>query len=483
MALMAWEESKTIVQELLGRMPHCAHDALYRKCAYFKDIAGFIHEAIEDLAPYGKLGMTAALNLSRSSCIHRFLPRTDSIKKELFDEIEEDKKTYIALGHWGMVLMLSIYQFLGLTGNFGSDPDPVTRFTDSKDYDTWHSSFRISCTSFSLDMQEFMNKAIPDGYFPALRSRQLFIPIRLIKSPRISVFLRNKTVKDVLGRSVALLEYDAGLPLTAFDLTEDVPDFLGRTLLHAACIRNDPTTINWLKGKGLIHQAKMELDLTPLHIIATTGNAYIFFLLCREYEKNGCLGDALTALDDSGNTALGCAAAHGHHELIDSYLSTHKFKSDKSGFLDQTSRISHSTDSLVSAFHGALCSGRDETVQVMAKHLSSPTFWDDLHRTPLWYGCAYGRTNVISSLLRLGSTHVPDLNGRTPLMEASLRGFVDIVNLLLHPNFGETAQMAPPDLPDAWARDRWGMTANNLAKENGHQECANILSDWMVSHR
>lgn len=480
MALMAWEESKRIVRELVEHMPDCV-DLLYSNCYFPEDIAGFINEAIEDFAPYGKLGMKAAVDLSRSSCIYRCLSGADhSLEEEFFVEIEERRNAYIALGYSGMVFMLSIYQFLGLAINYDSDPDPFTDSTTSGDYDKWHSSFRNSCDKFSLEIQELMNKVVIPDDFPALRSRRLLIPRRLIKSPRIRVFLQNKTVKDVLGRSVALLEYDAGLSLTAFDLTDDVPDFMGRTILHAACVRNDVTTINLLREKGLIHNATMEGDITPLHIVACTGNTYIFFLLCREYEKNNRLGDALMALDYGGKTFLWWAAAHGHHELIDSYLSTHKFKSDERGFLDQTNRISHSTDSVVSAFESAIFSGWDQTVQVMAKHLSSPTFWDADHRTPLWYGCCYGRTSVIPSLLRLGSTHVLDVLGSTPLMEASKEGFVEIVNFLLHPNAGETAQMAPPDLPDAWATDRDGKTAKDLAEENGHHECARILSDWMA---
>lgn len=482
---MACEESITIAQELSARIPHNdkyfrLEDVLSEISLYPKDIADFAKHAIADLAPYGKLGMKAALDLSHYSCIYKSLSKADGwFKKGFFDEIEERKNAYTAPGHSGMAVVLSIYQFLGLAGNSDPDPDPFTKFKGSTDSDEWYDFFCNSCDRFSLEIQELMDEVEVPGYLSAFRSRQLFIPIRLIKSPAIRVFLRNKTVKDILGRSVALLEYDAGLSLTAFDLTEDVPDFLGRTILHVACIRNDPATINLLKEKGLIHHASMKGDVSPLHIVASTGNTYIFFLLCREYEKKDCLGDALMALDYEGNTVLEYAAVHGHHELIDSYLSTHKFKSDKSGFLDQTSRISHSIQSVIIAFANAIFWRRDKTVQVMAKHLSSPTFWDYGHRTPLWYGCHYGQTSVIPSLLRLGSTHVPDIFGRTPLMEASKGGFVEILNLLLHPNAGEAAQVAPPDLPDAWATDRGGKTAKDLAEENGHHECARILSYWM----
>ena len=378
--------------------------------------------------------------------------------------------------------MLFVYLLLEKEDKFDWDTHP---FLDSShvaerfDFDHWFEDF-------SVKMQELVcNTGLFDkassGMRERLQSGPFFIPKRLIKLPAIRTFAQTTTVKDFLGRPVALIEYDAGLSLDTSDFTEDTPDLLGRTILHTACFRNDMTTVSLLKEKELIHDAKMDGGLSPLHIVAMTGAVRIFPLLCDEYSRKECLTKALNEKEDDDNDFLELAVFSGSHEIIDLYLFTHQFQWRQDGFIGQGGTLIYTTDRVVKLLCEALASEEDETVRAISTHLYSPKFWDDKRRTPLWYACTYGQTRPIPSLLKLGSTHVPDFEGRTPLMEASRKGFVEVLHALLYPNLDEGVQATSLDPPDVWATDKLGKTAKDLAEENGHQGCVKILSDWMYA--
>lgn len=85
--------------------------------------------------------------------------------------------------------------------------------------------------------------------------------------------------------------------------------------------------------------------------------------------------------------------------------------------------------------------------------------------TPLHYACIENDLRAVKKILaKGGGVDVPDDGGQTPLISASMLGYVDMVELLLQYN----ANVRVKD-------HAWGNTALHYAAENGHVKIIKLL--------
>lgn len=485
---MALEEIKHLTRDFLD--PYISEEmsiwgGMYEKavndvCFAFQDSADQIRQAIDKLAPHSKLAMKAALDLTRFS----FLPQLPLTAKALerwqnIQEVERMKERYYKQGHLGMATLLTLYQ--------STVEDPFQRH-------------KISLMDLNLpNIESFLDGCIMNsnefqGCISTLRSLEWFTPTRSIANlPSARSRIRNTGFKDFLGRSVPLLEYDAGFPVHEIDILHDPPDHLGRTLLHVSCVKNDEQMLDILLAKGLIYTTRTILGLSPLHIAAITGNLEIFKKLHAYYMSTGSLQAALNESHAYDSTFLELAARYGNSRIIEFYLSTHTFTKKQlershpdnqacASFVDQSGKIRHQATDVMLAFKEALRKDWTEVVLIMSCHLGA-YLWDENHRTILWYASYHGRFDVINMLSHEDLMNKPDIFGRTPLMAAATAGHEKVLNRLcsLGGRLIGNANSATPskNLLELERVDMWGNTARDLAVNNGHPKCAQFLGNLM----
>lgn len=449
-------------------------------CHAFQHSADQVRQAIDKLAPHSKLAMKAALDLTRFS----FLPQLPLTAKaperwQNIQKVERMKELYYKQGHIGMANLLNLYQ------STVEDPYPGHKISLLESKFSNIDTCLDGCIMNSNELQ---------GCISTLRSLEWFTPTRSIANlPSARSRIRSTGFKDFLGRSVALLEYDAGFPVHEIDILNDRPDRLGRTLLHVSCVKSDEQMIDTLLARGLIFTTSTISGLSPIHIAAITGSLEIFKKLHAFYMSIGSLQAALNDSIAYYSTFLELAARHGNSRIIEFYFSTHTFTTKQlershpdnqacSFFVDQSGKISHQATDVMLAFKEALRNDWTEVVLIISCHLGA-YLWDESHRTTLWYASHYGRFDVIKLLFHEDFMNKPDNLGRTPLMAAATAGHEKVLHRLcfLGGRLIGNANSATPskNLLRLELVDRWGNTARDLAADNGHHECAQFLGNLM----
>lgn len=479
------EEIKSLVRELLipliskdtsGHSDYRTTGDVYSEFQYYAKEVG---QVIEKLTPHSNVAMEAALDLTSWSFLPQ-LPLAALVSERLdyLQEVELVKNVYAEKGHVGMVILLTMYQ--------STVENPYVEFEGSS-MDIQLSEINTFIEQCIVDFEEY---EIDPRLLRLLGS---FTPTRSIQFlPSLWSRLRERGGSDLLNRSVPLLEYDAGLPVAEADILYDAPDCLGRTILHVSCLRNDEQMIETLLAKGLICDTKTESGLSPLHIVAITGNLKMFKKLHDFYMSDTSMQKSLEAGPNS-EAVLQLAARHGNSGIIHFYLSTHKFTTEyfersypdihtDDHFLNLDGNIKYEAAAIMLAFKEALRYDREEVVRVLCDHSRYP-IWDWEERTPLWYASHYGRLNAVDMLFRQGYIEKPDCLGYTPLMAAAAAGHEKVLNRLcsLGGHLIGSANSATPskNFLGLGLVDRWGMTARDLAVSKGHPECAKILDDLM----
>ena len=108
----------------------------------------------------------------------------------------------------------------------------------------------------------------------------------------------------------------------------------------------------------------------------------------------------------------------------------------------------------------------EDTIQKLLAQEVQPDLKNPRHMSPLWISAANGHLRVVQVLLR---TKIVDFNaksisGRPPIFWAAAEGHEDIVRLLLEAG----ADRTPEDID--------GKTSLSMAKKNGHDKIAKMLS-------
>ncbi|KAL1599892.1 hypothetical protein SLS60_007697 [Paraconiothyrium brasiliense] len=294
---------------------------------------------------------------------------------------------------------------------------------------------------------------------------QLFIPRKLLHDPLIIQDVRLLGLRDCLGRSIALQEYDAELEGVGATISKDPYDHVGRTLLHAACLRCDEDLVDTLVAKGLICATKTDSGLSPLHIAAIQGHLQIFGKLHAYYAKLDDFNEIMSKVDQSGRTFFEWAASCGHHHIIQFSLMA---DIERMGTV-VTAWLSE--NNIMTAIKLALQYDHSIVLRTLISYLGD-NYMDEQGRTPMWYAAHYKRLDATRLLTYHANSDHADKRGRTPLMEAAQIGFLEGVERLLRSNLYSAKQVS------IWSRDSGGKTAKDLAEENGHQECVQVLLDW-----
>ncbi|KAJ4289129.1 hypothetical protein N0V90_011471 [Kalmusia sp. IMI 367209] len=308
------------------------------------------------------------------------------------------------------------------------------------------------------------------------RENPLFVPARLVKNYRIRDHVRTIGLRDLLGRSVILLELDAGVQNVAFDPKEDLKDILGRSIIHAACAYGNETIVDMLRARYSVNVSGALGGLSPLEIAASRGHLGIFTKLFQYYELP-YLQPYLIAwvpLYEIQRNSFKWAASCGQEKIVDFYLCYYNFGWDHDIFTSsRTDDVQLSQNEATAAFQLAIRYNHAPVVRVMKNLLVEPILLrDHMSRTPFWYTAHYKRIDIMRMLGEDSPIHLPDKEGRSPLSEAARGGFFDGIKYILNQQHVK--------LPSGhiWYKDKMGKTAEQHAIENGFFRCGKYLRQF-----
>ncbi|KAF2450350.1 ankyrin [Karstenula rhodostoma CBS 690.94] len=465
LVLLAHEDCVNICEKLPQPMKHdpvwVRHaNILYGACSEYDDFACGLQKRIDQLAPHSKLAMSAALDLDLifrapsylNHCNAEIRTRHNSYTMRIIDE-------YHLKGHTGIVTVLLMHQFL----RFGVVDSRLPVFLKCRrDFITNVATFMGSDVIEEVASQELI---------VLFEDSQLFIPGILLQHPRIRQDYEELGLKDCLGRSVALREYDAGITDPEVNIQRNMYDYIGRTLLHAACVRDDKRLIDALITKGSVCATKTDSGLSPLHIAAIAvkssfRNLHIYYAGREDFNL------LVSKTDQCGRTFFEWATSCGNYTAIRFFLEWSSVRRHDSmrGFLATKGDNKWlPMDSVTRATELAIRYGHLEILRSILRHLGNRPYEDAQHRTTLWYGAHYKRLDALRLLVTAGGIdpEVQDIQGRSPLMEASRIGFDRGVEYLLK---------ALPSSISLSMVDKDGKTARKLAEDNGHLYSAQLLS-------
>ncbi|KAK4451014.1 hypothetical protein QBC34DRAFT_459512 [Podospora aff. communis PSN243] len=205
-------------------------------------------------------------------------------------------------------------------------------------------------------------------------------------------------------------------------------------------------------------------SMRPLHLAARRGDAESLRILV----KSDIL--EIDDEDEHGNTALQTAAARGHQHCV---------------WVLQTkgADIEHQNKQGMTALHLAARFGNPDCVGGLLTSEADPLKTDHRGRTPLLYACMSGRPNaacefwirgVFPSDNAISDINKPDSENKTPLRQAAINGFIDVVGRLI------AAAESKDDMAglDINRQDtRRGMSALHCAARHGHSVVVEYLLD------
>lgn len=210
-------------------------------------------------------------------------------------------------------------------------------------------------------------------------------------------------------------------------------DSLGRTALHIAALRDDPSTVEVLVRSDSFHAANARLrGRNAFHIAASRG--YIGVVKSLLDASDAQFSDA-SALTVQGLSALHIAAMREHIPVIKELLSHSRFRASNA--------VDHASQT---ALHMAAAAGKPKSVEMLIQRQTSFTAQD-----------------------------AKDVEGRTALHLAARHDHSTVVVLLLKQGTGFT---------EMFAKDHQAMTALHVAVvERSLTSLRVILEDWTAGSR
>jgi ankyrin repeat protein len=191
------------------------------------------------------------------------------------------------------------------------------------------------------------------------------------------------------------------------------------------------------------------------------------------------------AADLHGDTALHAAAASGHAECVELIVQMLRRPTESDNATGDASKPPHGTTSGdhqndvnvrnsmgMTPCHLAL---NHDCLEVLYRYDANLCVEDDDHRSPLFVACAMNRQScaefIIGCLDQIDASLIAkDRRGDTPLHAAACNGSMECLLLLLQ--YGIDPRMLNNE----------GLKAIDLAEQNGHEECKQILSEYYLHY-
>eukprot|EP00731_Ephydatia_muelleri_P014651 Em0008g371a len=228
-------------------------------------------------------------------------------------------------------------------------------------------------------------------------------------------------------------------------------DVGGTTPLHLAATFDHLPTVVWLvESEHCSVSERAQSGITPVHLAAAKGS-----LKCLRWMAQhdpSCVNKRA----DNGTTPVYFAAQEGRLECLQ-YLATQ---------VEANCRL-RASDGMAPIHAAAQMGQLDCVAWLISKVGVSPMERDNDGATPLHFAAAKGHVHVMKWLLANGATIDRDDLGGTPLHDAAEHGSIEAVEVLL---------MLPNINKDECDED--GLTAADLAKDCGHDECAKFIKDY-----
>ena len=277
---------------------------------------------------------------------------------------------------------------------------------------------------------------------------------------------------------------------SAFD-TEDLqsqkrPEVDALLLLpapHAAAGKGDMQSLQQLqkRDKNLLNSFEQTVGRRPLFYAACHGRkeALVYLLELFPTAKD------IMAADLHGDTALHAAAASGHAECVELIVQMLRRPTESDNATGDASKPPHGATSGdhqndvnvrnsmgMTPCHLAL---NDDCLEVLYRYDANLCVEDDDHRSPLFVACAMNRQScaefIIGCLDQIDASLIAkDRRGDTPLHAAACNGSMECLLLLLQ--YGIDPRMLNIE----------GLKAIDLAEQNGHEECKQILSEYYLHY-
>gem|GEM_PF-6177196 len=213
----------------------------------------------------------------------------------------------------------------------------------------------------------------------------------------------------------------------------------------------EETPRSYPKQKDLLSKVSFPVDAKALILSAYIGCLdSLEFYLAQGADPNG--------EDDEGSTALIVAAMRGYTHIVDRLLSDKRIDSD------------HAVNSGYNAFTFSITFGHIETIKTFLRHGVDPNGVDGAGMIALGHACFKGLALVVKILLENGADpNKPTIIlGRTPLMFVAETGHTELVKILL--DYGA----------DPTIKDEQNLSAIDIAKHKGHQECVKLMEQYKV---
>ncbi|KAL4630708.1 espin-like protein [Arapaima gigas] len=229
--------------------------------------------------------------------------------------------------------------------------------------------------------------------------------------------------------------------------TED-RDNAGATALHLAACFGCVYVAQWLLSAGAQAVVETDCGALPAHFAAARGDLTCLKLLVQE--DHSCVNRQTKM----GTTPLYLACQEGHLHIVEFLVK------------DCGANVHLGASDGMTCLHAAAHMGHYALVVWLASFTDiSLSCQDREGATPLHFAASGGHPRILERLFRMGAKVIKDYWGGTPLHDAAENGELEARCcrvLLVH-------QVSPLE------QDKDGFTAADLARYNGHYECANYL--------
>ncbi|MBN3295548.1 ESPNL protein, partial [Amia calva] len=223
-------------------------------------------------------------------------------------------------------------------------------------------------------------------------------------------------------------------------------DSAGATALHLAARFGRVEVVQWLLVTGGRADVETDCGALPVHYAAAKGDLTCLMLLLKQAPE--CV-DRQTR---NGATPLYLACQEGHLHVVEFLVK------------DCGADVHLRAHDGMTALHAAAHMGHHALVVWLASFTDiGLSAQDNEGTTALHFAASGGHHRILERLLRMGAKVIKDYWGGTPLHDAAENGELECCQILL------VNQVSPA------IQDRDGYTAADLAKYNGHYDCANYL--------
>jgi ankyrin repeat protein len=225
----------------------------------------------------------------------------------------------------------------------------------------------------------------------------------------------------------------------------------GMTALHHAAFNGPEDMVAFLLSKGAKASTQDERGMTPFVIAARNGHVGVARLLLEHMAE----GD-VNARDNYGRTVLFHAATFGREDMVAFLLSK------------GANATIQPNEGWGPPLEEAMAEGHVGVVRLLLEHMEGQDIdtRSSQGKTGFYYAASNGHEDMVAFLLSKGANAtIQDDEGRTPLMQASIEGHMEVARLLLEHMGGQGLNTT----------DNEGRTALHYAAYEGYDEAVSLL--------